>query len=109
MNTQPEALRLADELECGQWYAQTNQWKEDAATELRRLHELNQELVEALNVAVIVAQEMYDHWDADRDMKVGKCLLALSGKLPGYAKHIDALHAALAKARGSAMQTGETE
>jgi hypothetical protein len=41
MNTQPEALRLADELEM---------WTrgEPAAEELRRLHEVNQELVEAL-------------------------------------------------------------
>jgi len=45
MNTQPEALRLADELE-----SVVHQYDIDrrAAAELRRLHEVNQELVEAL-------------------------------------------------------------
>ena len=46
---QPEALRLADELEYD-WnlsYASAAMWQ--AATELRRLHALNQELLEALN------------------------------------------------------------
>ena len=42
MNTQPEALRLADALEGDDSY--DNQ----AAAELRRLHALNQELLEAL-------------------------------------------------------------
>jgi hypothetical protein len=45
MNTQPEALRLADELEM---------WTrgEPAAEELRRLHEVNQDLVEALEMCI---------------------------------------------------------
>lgn len=42
---QPEALRLADEIE---WIAAGKAGKETAA-ELRRLHALNQELLEALN------------------------------------------------------------
>ena len=41
---QPEALRLADEIE---WIAAGKAGKETAA-ELRRLHALNQELLEAL-------------------------------------------------------------
>ena len=47
MNTQPEALRLADALmlERPNVKAATRQ---DAAAELRRLHEVNQELIEAL-------------------------------------------------------------
>ena len=45
MNTQPEALRLADIL---QHRIPSIKCLEDAAAELRRLHELNQELVEAL-------------------------------------------------------------
>jgi hypothetical protein len=46
MTTHPEALRLADELEM---------WTlgEPAAAELRRLHEVNQELVAALNKACL--------------------------------------------------------
>lgn len=49
---QPEALRLADALE--KWakdYAPTEHWDAmgvESATELRRLHEVNQELLQAL-------------------------------------------------------------
>lgn len=47
MNTQPEALRLADILQ--KWeYATDVKDMNDAATELRRLHEVNQELLEVL-------------------------------------------------------------
>ena len=45
MNTQPEALRLADLLE--ESYPLEPE-AEQAAAELRRLHEVNQELLEAL-------------------------------------------------------------
>ncbi len=50
MNTQPEALRLAEELEDrseGPIYLMS-----EAAAELRRLHEVNQMLVEALEITV---------------------------------------------------------
>jgi hypothetical protein len=43
--THPEALRLADRLDCGE-ISYTGMCK--AAAELRRLHEVNQELVAAL-------------------------------------------------------------
>jgi hypothetical protein len=43
MNTQPEALRLVEWLDLG-----SDPYDKAAATELRRLHEVNQELVEAL-------------------------------------------------------------
>lgn len=43
MNTQPEALRLAERLEIV-----VRLWADEAAAELRRLHDVNQELVEAL-------------------------------------------------------------
>ena len=49
MSKQPEALRLADESDNDEWIAGTNQWREEASKELRRLHEVNQELLEALN------------------------------------------------------------
>ena len=51
MTTQPEALRLADEL---------RYWRspdKEAAAELRRLHESNQELLAALKM---VLSESYD-------------------------------------------------
>ena len=43
---QPEALRLAEILELG-----SRQFNDEASTELRRLHALNAELLEALRVA----------------------------------------------------------
>lgn len=46
---------------------------------------------------VAMASEAHDHWDADRDMKVGKILLALAGSNPRYDKRSDALHAVLAQ------------
>ena len=56
MSAQPEALRLADQLD--------TEWPEDcevhaAATELRRLHALNQELVKALKDAASCVQDNY--------------------------------------------------
>ena len=48
---QPEALRMADELDGDAWITHTAQRREEAAAELRRLHELNQELLGALNAA----------------------------------------------------------
>ena len=46
MSTQPEALRLADAID----YPDVS-FGIEAATELRRLHEVNQELLEALKEA----------------------------------------------------------
>lgn len=60
MTTQPEALRLADVLSTADadmsltdgfiWVKISPTELDDAAAELRRLHEANQELVEALRV-----------------------------------------------------------
>lgn len=58
MSEQPAALRLADELDawekvvCGSSVMATATIKlQQAAAELRRLHEVNQELLEALKLA----------------------------------------------------------
>jgi len=45
---QPEALRLAEKSEKGHWIGSTDAWREEAAAELRRLHEVNVKLLEAL-------------------------------------------------------------
>jgi hypothetical protein len=61
MDKQPEALRLVEESENDEWIAGTKQWREEAAAELRRLHEVNQELldfVELVSVLVIVPPMM---------------------------------------------------
>ena len=55
MSTQPEALRLAD------WLLDNVQHinHAEAAAELRRLHALNQELLEALKHAAYCVQDNY--------------------------------------------------
>ena len=54
MSAQPEALRLAEQLESWQGDVSTV-----AAAELRRLHALNVELLEALKNALELAQREY--------------------------------------------------
>jgi hypothetical protein len=56
MNTQPEALRLADKLA---YESVTVYDLYQAAEELRRLHEVNQELVEALENLVGVVWRVH--------------------------------------------------
>lgn len=59
MSQQPEALRLADELEV------TNGLfiKKEAAAELRRLHAANADLLTALN-ALVETAEQCDGWES---------------------------------------------
>ena len=45
---QPEALRLADEHDENGWIAGTRQWCTETAAELRRLHDVNQMLLDAI-------------------------------------------------------------
>ena len=49
MTQQPEALRLADAILTNKWPQVSPIW--EASQELRRLHEVNQELLEALKDA----------------------------------------------------------
>ena len=52
MNKKPKPLQLADEHDDDEWIAGTRQWREEAAGELRRLHSVNVELLEALKLAL---------------------------------------------------------
>jgi hypothetical protein len=54
-----------------------------------------QALVDALRSVVKIADEAAQEWDSDNDMRVGKILAALCGRLPHYRADIDAIHAAL--------------
>ena len=56
---QPEALRLADNLG-KQWTLLSDQVK--AAAELRRLHEVNQDLLKALNTILNISLIDNGHW-----------------------------------------------
>jgi dihydropteroate synthase len=64
MTKQPEALRLADLLDLGGDATRPNHW--EAAAELRRLYEVNAELLEALKLAqtIIGFGKEWDQIDA---------------------------------------------
>lgn len=51
MSAQPEALRLADELEGNQLYGLQRRCRDEAAAELRRLHAANQDLLDWFHAA----------------------------------------------------------
>ena len=73
---QPEALRLADELVDTQFPST----KYIAAAELRRLHEVNQELLEALRGMLALDEEHHQrgHCDDDVCAEVRKALAAIA-------------------------------
>jgi hypothetical protein len=81
MSTQPEALRLADQLE-GEWTQVVHMMQ--AAAELRRLHDLNQKLLETLE------------WIAEHNLRRADLTVC------GHIAHglIGGDRAAIAKARG---------
>ena len=60
MSDKPEALRLAEHLERFRSFPDD----QDAAAELRRLHEVNHELLEALQK---IAGNTYDEWTNGAD------------------------------------------
>lgn len=68
-----------------------------------KLEAINTELLEALEAVVTIAKEAHAHWDAGRDSKLGKIILALAGANGAYDKRIDAIRAAIAKAKGEVM------
>lgn len=98
MNTQSEALRLAEVMSLT---FPGNKGIDMAAAELRRLHELNQELVEALS-DVAYTLDSARIWGG---MEWTYNPLHPFKYLPAR----DKARAALAKASGFATKTGETE
>ena len=58
---QPEALRLADELDCRGMNRPSWEDQFDAGYELRRLHEVNAELVEALKRCAASLNPNHEH------------------------------------------------
>ena len=86
MTKQPEALRLAEISENGSWIVNTNAWREEAATELRRLHEVNAELLKS----ALLFQDYMKFMDAGDDVK---------GML-AFAELVEVNAAAIAKATG---------
>ncbi len=49
-------------------------------------------LVLALEKMIKLSDEVLGLWDSDQDMKVGKMLMAMSGRLPGYRADIKEIH-----------------
>jgi len=64
---QPDALRLADALGIPHWTGLPIALHIEAAAELRRLHEVNAELVEALSVVI---RGVPDTWEGVQKAKV---------------------------------------
>ena len=83
MSKQPEALRLADEMST---YCITDESVLQTATELRRLHEVNQELLKS----ALLFQDYMKFMDAGDDVK---------GML-AFAELVEVNAAAIAKAEG---------
>ena len=74
MTKQPEALRLADALRDGIYLLSVERDATEAT--LRRLHEVNQELLEAL-------QRIKHHFDTDEyAWKIAEAAIAKAGKQP---------------------------
>ena len=65
------------------------------SAEVSRLTAERDALRAALLAARECADEAYDHWDADREVKAGKMLMAIAGHIPGYDVRTDAIDAAL--------------
>jgi len=76
MNTQPEALRLAEWLDLG-----SDPYDKASAAELRRLHEVNQELVEALKrlIGTGLHEFEYNRIMSDRSHYVNAVLAKAKG------------------------------
>ena len=103
MSTQPEALRLADEFDNGEWIAHTNQWREEAAAKLRRLHAEVEELRGALDEAMWHVK--YKELKAVNEELLGalKAMLTNWEEDPAYGSDAaDKARAAIAKAGGEA-------
>lgn len=99
MSNQPEALRLADLLDAGEnFYGESSLWYDRnlsdtvdaAAAELRRLYEVNQELLEAAKLVIAWYEAEDDHSKADFYQRLEMCRTSEA-----------ALRAAIAKAEGA--------
>ena len=63
MSTEPEALRLADALDDESTQGRISNYNgRKAAVELRRLHEVNQDLLKALNTTLNISLIDNGHW-----------------------------------------------
>ena len=78
MNTQPEALRLADELEVITRMGLATKLEGQSILELRRLQSVNAALLDALNRIASIELQMYGgDWDEIKEAKaIAKAAIA---------------------------------
>jgi len=107
MTKQPEALRLADESDNDDWIAGTNQWREEAATELRRLHTENARLFNAIEDSLKnyarVLRERHEFHEVNQELLEALkqlCAAQEKGHVAYWAAVWDDAQAAIAKATG---------
>jgi hypothetical protein len=61
--------------------------------EIKRMAAEIEQLRAGIESVVAIASEAAREWDNDNDARVGKILIALSGRVKGYREDIDAIHA----------------
>jgi hypothetical protein len=77
MNTKPEALRLADALDDEEFMMQVSDIFK-AAAELRRLHEVNQMLIEALDIIVMACESPREMCEIEQSLPQAKTALEIA-------------------------------
>ncbi len=70
---------------------------------------MEEKLIKALETMIAAASEAQTHWDADRNAKLGKLLLAMAGHLKEYRKDLTKVHRLLDEVKnGQARPAGPT-
>ena len=80
MSTEPEALRLADALDELDRQFSRNGLCGDAAAELRRLHEVNQDLLKALNTILNICLLDNGHWAKTIEREAHEAIAKATGE-----------------------------
>jgi hypothetical protein len=102
-----ETSHNCDAMGCGGFSHVIYRFDKDVNDSHAALVRENKALREALQSVVKVAEEAFEAWDTDQDMRVGKILSALARPLPSYRADIDAIHATLTLLAGNAQGGSE--
>jgi len=82
MSKQPEALRLAEEYYDDHWIVGTKQWCRETAEELRRLHEINAELVRTMQTIRNISLMNSGDWAKTIEQEVCEAIAKATGEQP---------------------------
>ena len=81
MSTEPEALRLADALDAEFVQGRiSNSTGRESAVELRRLHEVNQDLLKALNTILNISLIDNGHWAKTIEREAHEAIAKATGE-----------------------------